>query len=330
MKLKELRIFLLCAVLVVAGCGTEKKKINNTDLVPSVSSQSESTTTDSGENQQGARVEMVTKDHKMERVIFSGGYLHSLPEDVPETIVREVPKGSQGMIYGKRVINGKEWAKVTTRDGVTGWYTAPQSNKQKETKSRLEESDKTYRSMYPRVTGGTTVFVQDTINKELERYLAVYRFVTGPVGNDLKCQVTYNRKGILSLVFSGPPIKYRSYNVSQVNDIENWREVQRYAFLSPLWGSADASVLTAAVTDIRYAMTFDLKTGRRMTIFDFIGTQHNDDLRDLLSTLGEETLLERDNFFVNDKGQLFLMASQLQPEPGRVVLNLSQFVVRDY
>ena len=63
----------------------------------------------------------VNREHKMERVIFSGGYLRSLPEEKPETILRPAPEGAQGMIFGKREINGLEWAKVATRDGVTGW-----------------------------------------------------------------------------------------------------------------------------------------------------------------------------------------------------------------
>lgn len=78
-----------------------------------------------GEGEQGARVEFVNREHKMERVIFSGGYLRSLPEEKPETILRPAPEGAQGMIFGKREINGLEWAKVATRDGVTGWYAVP-------------------------------------------------------------------------------------------------------------------------------------------------------------------------------------------------------------
>lgn len=74
---------------------------------------------------------------------------------------------------------------------------------------------------------------------EIGRYLDVYRFVTGPVGSDLSCHVTYNRRNILSFYFSGPPIRYRAYSVKSINDGPSWKEVERYAFVSPLWGGAD-------------------------------------------------------------------------------------------
>ena len=35
--------------------------------------------------------------------------------------------------------------------------------------------------------------------------------------------------------------------------------------VSPLWGGADPRIMTSAVTDIQYAMTFDLASGRRLT-----------------------------------------------------------------
>jgi hypothetical protein len=331
MKRLVMMALLLGALLNLFGCGAEKKaEKKNTELIPAVSSQSESTMTASGEKQQGARVELVTKEHKMERVIFSGGYLRSLPEESPDTIVREVPKGSQGMIYGKRVINGKEWAKVTTRDGVTGWYAVPRGTSADGKPVSLEETDKVYRSTYPRVTGGVQPRVQDLINGELDHYLAVYRYVTGPVGSDLKCRVTYNRRGILSLVFSGPRIYYRSYPVSNINDTENWKNVQHYAFLSPLWGGADPSIMTAAVTDIQYAMTFDLATGRRMTLYDFIGTGNSDAVKDLMVSFGDEARMDSDDFYVDEKGQLFLLVRRQQPEPGKETLNLSRLVAREY
>lgn len=272
----------------------------------------------------------------MERVIFSGGYLYRLPEISPETLLREVPAGSQGMIYGKREINGRQWAKVTTRDGVTGWYTMPDSGKKnsgedgKALPPSLEESDKVYRSTYPRITGGVTPEVQDAINKALDEYLSVYRFVTGPVGSDLGCRVTYNRQGILSLVFSGPPIRFRAYSVSDINNTEYWKNVKKYVFISPLWGGADPKIMTAAMTDVRYGMVFDLHTGRRMTLQNFIGSGQDKTVHQMLSSLGEEAQMDADNFYVDEKGQLFLLASRQEPEPGRVPLELSSLVIREY
>jgi hypothetical protein len=328
---------LLCAVVPLAGCGTKQKQAEeNTKLIPSVSTQRETTTQASGEQQQGARIEFVTREHKMERVIFSGGYLYRLPEISPETLLRDVPAGSQGMIYGKREINGRQWAKVTTRDGLTGWYTMPDKGKKaadedgKPLDPGLEETDKVYRSTYPRITGGVAPEVQENINKALDNYLEVYRFVTGPVGSDLGCRVTYNRQGILSLVFSGPPIRFRAYSVSDINNTDYWKNVKKYVFISPLWGGSDPKIMTAAMTDIRYGMVFDLHTGRRMTLQDFIGSGQNETVRQMLSSLGEEAQMDEENFYVDENGQLFLLASREEPEPGRVPLELSSLVVREY
>ena len=84
-----------------------------------------------------------------------------------------------------------------------------------------------------RLSEGVASDVALAINREIGRYLDVYRFVTGPVGSDLSCHVTYNRRNILSFYFSGPPIRYRAYSVKSINDGPSWKEVERYAFVSP-------------------------------------------------------------------------------------------------
>ena len=330
-----------CLIAAFSGCSSTTRatespqKEAGTELVPSVSSRRETTTLSSGEQQQGARIEFVTREHKMERVIVSGGYLYRLPEISPETLVREVPAGSQGMIYGKREINGRQWAKVTTRDGLTGWYTVPDSAEKAadgsgEGAAGLEETDKVYRSTYPQVAGGVPPEVQNRINAALNEYLEAYRFVTGPVGSNLTCRVTYNRKNLLSLVFSGPPIYFRSYPVSVINDSAAWDRLRRYMFLSPLWGGSDPDLMTAAVTDIQYGMVFDLRTGQRLSTADFIGSGQDGTVRQMLATLGDTAELDPENFYVDEKGQLFLLASRQEPEPGRVPLDLSALVDRNY
>ena len=158
------------------------------------------------------------------------------------------------------------------------------------------------------------------------------------MGSNLTCRVTYNRKNLLSLVFSGPPIYFRSYPVSVINDSAAWDRLRRYMFLSPLWGGSDPDLMTAAVTDIQYGMVFDLRTGQRLSTADFIGSGQDGTVRQMLATLDsplallEQLLAELDpeNFYVDEKGQLFLLASRQEPEPGRVPLDLSALVDRNY
>ena len=119
-------ILFLTVSLALGGCQNPKHQENPGTLpVQEPAAPQETKAIAPGEGEQGARVEFVTREHKMERVLFSGGYLRSLPEEKPETILRPAPAGALGMIFGKREINGLEWAKVATRDGVTGWYTVP-------------------------------------------------------------------------------------------------------------------------------------------------------------------------------------------------------------
>ena len=70
----------------------------------------------------------------------------------------------------------------------------------------LKKSARSIAAPILRLSEGWQSDVALAINREIGRYLDVYRFVTGPVGSDLSCHVTYNRRNILSFYFSGPPI----------------------------------------------------------------------------------------------------------------------------
>lgn len=324
----------LCLGLCVlaAGCGSKKTEQSQDIPFKNPAPTQETKTIASGEGQQGARVEFVTREHGMERITFSGGYLRSLPEEKPETIMRPAPTGSQGMIFGKREINGLEWAKVATRDGVTAWYAVParEGAAKGEKRAPLQVTDSVYRSTYPQITGGVEPRVQDLINQELGNYFSVYRHVTGPVGGELQCQVTYNKNRLLSLVFSGKPIRYRSYPVSEVNNLPSWAQLKKYAHVSPLMGGADPNLLLADKTDFQYAMVFDLTTGSRLTLEYFIGHGREKELQDLLQPLGDGARLQRDNFYVDEKGSVTALVSVLEPDTGRVPLDLTGLKIRNY
>ena len=283
-----------------------------------------------GEGEQGARVEFVNREHKMERVIFSGGYLRSLPEEKPETILRPAPEGAQGMIFGKREINGLEWAKVATRDGVTGWDAVPakEGAGPRDKRNPLKITNDGYETTFPQVTGGVAPQVQDRINQELGNYLSVYRHITGPVESELQCQVTYNRRQILSLVFQGTPILYRSYPVSEVNSLASWTRLKNYAYVSSLQGGADPTLLVARITDLHYALVFDLATGSRLTLDYFLGANRQEELQERLAGLGEGARLQKDDFYITTQGRLVALASV--PGKGRVDLDLSDLVIREF
>lgn len=61
---------LILAALLTAGCSGEKKDQKTPDVVPAENTQRETKTTTTGENDHGARIEFVTREHKMERVLF--------------------------------------------------------------------------------------------------------------------------------------------------------------------------------------------------------------------------------------------------------------------
>ncbi|MCD2435937.1 hypothetical protein LQE88_08055 [Acidaminococcus sp. NSJ-142] len=344
---RRLQAGLLAALLaasLLTGCGSSTGSQSTASskgteaastqekLLTSPAPSQETKTLAPGEGERGARVEFVTREHKMERITFSGGYLRTLPEEKPDTIMRAAPAGSLGMIFGKREINGLEWAKVATRDGVTAWYAAParEGALKEDKRPPLQIAENVYRSTYPQVTGEVPPRVQDRINQELGNYYSVYRHVIGPVGGELQCKVTYNRRGLLSLVFTGKPIRYRTYPVSEVNNLASWSQLKKYVYVSPLIGGSDPNSLTAERTDLQYGMVFDLNTGSRLTYEYFLGKNREAAVKERLAELGSDARLDPDNFYVDDQGKLIALASVQQPEPGRVPLDLSDLVVRDY
>lgn len=324
------RFLLALAVLGMLAGGCVRSQPAETGQAAETAAPSETKALAPGEGVQGARVEFVTREHKMERVLFSGGYLRSLPEEKPETILRPAPAGAQGMIFGKREINGLEWAKVGTRDGVTGWYTVPAKKgaSPRDKREPLQITNEGYRTIFPQVTGGVTSQVQDRINQELGNYLSVYRHITGPVESGLQCRVTYNRRQILSLVFQGDPILYRSYPVTEVNSLASWTRLKNYAYVSPLQGGADPSLLTARITDLHYGLVFDLVTGSRLPLEYFLGQNRQEAIRERLADLGEGARFQKDNFYIDTQGHLVALASV--PGKGRVEMDLSDLVIREF
>lgn len=321
----------LAASLILAGCQKQKPQGDPGALPAQEPAAAQETKAIApGEGKQGARVEFVTREHKMERILFSGGYLRSLPEEKPETILRSAPEGALGMIFGKREINGLEWAKVATRDGVTGWYTVParKGAPPGEKRAALRITHEGYQSTYPQVTGGVSPAVQDRINQELGNYISVYRHITGPVESELRCRVTYNQNHLLSLVFQGKPVLYRNYPVAEVNNLASWTRLKKYAYVSPLLGGADSGLLLAQKTDFQYAMVFDLHTGNRLTLEYFLGGGKAEELQERAAALDPWARIQNDNFYIEPQGKLMAMASV--PRKGRVELDLSDLVIRDF
>lgn len=327
----------LCLCLFVSGCGKQASPEAAGELPQKVANQEgrarETKAIAPGEGTQGARVEFVTRQHTMERIQFAGGYLRNLPEEKPETILRPAPAGAQGMIFGKRVINGLEWAKVATRDGITGWYTMPAKPgaSAKDKRDILKITKDEYETTYPQVTGEISPQAQDRINQELGNYIGVFRYVAGPVGSQLQCQVTYNKNHLLSILFTAPPLLYRMMPVSDVNNLASWARLKKYAYVSPLLGGADPTLLRAEKIDLQYALVFDLDTGNRLTLGHFLGTGQEEAIQQRLDGLGTGARLQPDNFYINEQGQLIALASVQEPKPGgRTPLDLSDLVVKEF
>lgn len=327
----------LCLCLLLSGCRKQAQPEPAGELPQKAATQEsrgqETKALAPGEGAQGARVEFVTRQHAMERIRFSGGYLRNLPEEKPETILRRAPEGAVGMIFGKREINGLEWAKVATRDGITGWYAVPAKPgaSPKAKREALKISKDEYETTYPQVTGEITPLAQDRINQELGNYIGVFRYMTGPVGGPLQCQVTYNRNNLLSIVFTAPPIQYRMFPVSEVNNLASWARLKKYAYVSPLLGGADPTLLRAEKIDLQYALVFDLTTGNRLTLNHFLGSNQEETVQARVEALGPGARLQPDNFYINGEGQLIALADLQQPAPGgRTPLDLSDLVIKEF
>ncbi len=262
-----------------------------------------------------ATIQYITKDNRMERVLFDEGFLRSTPEITSGTIVANVYKGSQGMMYGKRFINGMYWAKVTTREGITGWYSAG-DKEGKPANTDLSTSRKNYKVTYP-VIGGIDQSAAGKINKEITDYLTVFKYVAGPVGNTLQCRVTYNKDNLLSIVFTASAIRGRAYKVADVNNIGFWSNVNKFCFIPDLYSDADKVNLVAPLTDLQYAMVFSLVTGQRLSEEVFLEKKQED--------------RPADCFYIEQGKKLWAYVdSKKQPEQGRKLINLSSLVTKDY
>lgn len=218
-----------------------------------------------------ATIQYITKENRMERLTFDDGYLRSTPEMASGTIVANVYKGSQGMLYGKRLINGMYWAKVTTREGVTGWYSP--GDKLGEPASRdLNTSSKNYSTTYP-VISGISEKAAAKINKDINDYLAAFKYVAGPVGNTLQCRITYNAEDRLSVLFTAGAVISRSYKVADVNNSEFWPTITKYCFIPELHSDVAKENLVAPITDLQYAMVYDLTTGTDYPMMYFLAVK---------------------------------------------------------
>lgn len=274
-----------------------------------------------------AKIDFINTDHVMERVTFNGGFLRTEPEINPSNILYPLLKGTQGIIYGKRKINGKEWAKVTTREGLTGWYT-PSDVKEKDADPYLKIDKKNYQISYPQISG-ISEEAANNINGEIKNYLEAFSYVSGPVGGYLQCRVTYNRNNILSILFTTPKIYYRTYDTKTVQDKKKWETVCKYCRVSPLSPVISDTGLTAQINDLQYAMTFDLTTGKRLTLDYFLGNNQNK-VNAVLAAEGSPLHLEKDDFYVEEKQQLTVLAEQQGPEWDRKRVKLSSLVTRDF
>ncbi len=258
---------------------------------------------------QKAKLNYVNQDHVMEHVTFNGGYLRKEPEQSTGNITSGLIRGSRGLLYGKRRINGKEWGKVTTREGLTGWYTPVEENKGENTYLKVDKRN--YQQSYPEV-GGIKEEAARFINQEIAAYLEVFNYVVGPVGSGLQCRVTFNDNKVLSIVFTAAVINYRTYPLTAVQDEAQWKKINTYAALSPLMAMATSQGLTAKSTDLQYAMTFSLTTGKRLTLQDF-GLTSESVKAAVVDKLGVGSQVDGTNFYLTEQGQLVLLAQQGDP-----------------
>jgi len=275
-------------------------------------------------------ISYVTDSQRMKRITFSGGYLRSSPEILKGNIVVSALKGSKGIIYGERKIDKVEWAKVTTREGTTGWYSVePKLVDGKLEVQPLDIMEKTYSTTYPQISG-VADDVAEKINGEIKKYLAVFKYVVGPVGNNLHCRVTYNKNNILSILFESPFVSYRIYPTEDVNNIGFWENVKKYCFISPLIADAQPKVLYAERSDLQYGFVFDLKTGKRLKYQDFMLHKKDKGIDDLLATVGDDASMQSDNFYITEDKEIKVFVSHNGVNPGRVALDLTGLGIKKF
>ena len=306
---------LLIKVVLVICLGT----------LPGVFSGCGSTKTQKQQNK--ATIQYITKDNRMERILFNDGFLRSTPEITSGTIVINVYKGSQGMMYGKRFINGMYWAKVTTREGVTGWY-SPGDKPGQEANTDLSTTQKNFSMTYP-VISGISSQAEEKINKEITEYVEAFKFVAGPVGNTLQCRITYNKDNLLSILFTSGAVRNRIYKVTDVNNHAFWTNIIKYCFIPELNSDMDKVNLVAPITDLQYAMVFSLQTGDRLSYDYFIG--NNSKKQDFFRKLGNLRQKGTDCFYLEPGGKLWAYFEREKgPETGRKLVDLSSLVTKKF
>ena len=310
-KLKLLLVTILClAVQLVCGCADKKENI-----IPKGT----------------CKVDYVTTSTKMERITFSGGFLRSSATPSDDNIVANALKGSKGIIYGKRTINNVEWAKVTTREGVTGWYClepGEDANEKAKNKEALDVNTKNYIVTYPTISG-IDQEAASKINQEISKYMEVFRYISGPVGNNLRCLVTYNQNNILSILFESPLVQNRIFRASEVNDSASWSNLRNYCFVSYLVSDAIPNVLYAQKVDMQCGMVFDLKTGKRLNYKDLLKSGVNTDLAPMLTQYGEGSYVQNNNFFLTNTGNLDIFVDAQGSDAERKVLEIEKNKVKD-
>ena len=276
-----------------------------------------------------AAIEYITKDNRMERVLFNDGFLRSTPEITSGTIVSNVYKGSQGMMYGKRAINGMYWAKVTTREGITGWYSAGDENGQP-AHTDLKTTQKNYSMTYP-VISGISSEAAEKINKEITDYIEAFKYVAGPVGNTLQCRVTYNKNHLLSILFTSGAVLNRTYKVTDVNNSEFWQSITKYCFIPELHSDMHKENLVAPLTDLQYAMVFSLTTGKRLSYDYFLGKNKEQEVKYLLAQNNKQNNIVMDCFYIESGKKLWAYVERDKgPETGRKLVNLSDLVEKQF
>ena len=275
-------------------------------------------------------VNYITDSQRMKRVTFSGGYLRSSPEILPGNILAVTRNGSKAIIYGERKIDNVEWAKVTTREGITGWYSVePAIIDGKKTQLPLDIMKKTYITTYPQISG-ISVDAAAKINAEINNYMEVYNYVVGPVGNNLHCLVTYNKNNLLSILFESPFVNYRIYATKDINNIKFWKNVNKYCFISSLSADAQPNMLQAERSDLQYGMVFDLKTGNRLNYQEFLLPKQDSAVADRVKTFGQDALVQKDNFYITEDKEIKVFVSHNGENPGRFTLDLTTLGGKDF
>lgn len=295
------RVVLCLLICLLCGCGVQP-------IAPAKKS--------------GCQADYVSKTYKLERITFGGGCLRSSTELLTDNIVLEGFSGAQGIIYGRREINGIEWAKVTTREGITGWYCSEEVPAEgQRTSKHFNVMTKNYIVTYPVISGCKPEIAQ-SINQEIQNYLKVFYYVVGPVGNNLRCRVTYNKQGFLSILFESPFISKRFFEEKEIQNGELWSDITRYCYVAPLLTEKHSQLWYAPKIDLQYAMTFNVNSGKRLDYHGFLQGDADDSLKNALAVYPAGTRVQKDVFYLTSAGVLTFVAEVPGKEFGRVSVQL--------